>query len=80
MLFVRTTVAVFAALAVANPLPANDDEICASLDCAEDTSCTVVSGKGYCVPLNTVCGPSGAKFCPDGTQCCNHTCGAHQDP
>lgn len=77
MLFIRTAVAVFAALALANPLRPEEAEACASVQCAEGTACTVVSGKGYCTPIDPTCGPSGKKQCGKGMECCNHKCGSH---
>ncbi|KAL2107201.1 hypothetical protein VUR80DRAFT_5573 [Thermomyces stellatus] len=71
MLYRRLAVALFAAVALANPVPEGADA-CSKVRCKDGTRCEVVDGKAQCVPTGGE--QCGAVTCGDGEYCCNDSC------
>jgi hypothetical protein len=51
---------------------------CATTSCAPDTRCEVYDGGAVCVSTGTLA--CGSMQCPDGTTCCNASCGMCAPP
>lgn len=71
MLYQRLAVALFAAVAIANPLPEGTDA-CSAVKCKSGTTCEVVDGKAQCSPTGGE--QCGSATCSSGTYCCNSSC------
>ena len=72
----RLALALFASTALANPVPGDNTDACATVRCTKDTECQVIDGKAKCVPVELeTCGPT---TCERGTTCCNASCGSFE--
>lgn len=71
MLYRRLALALFAATALANPVPEGTDA-CSTVRCEGGHQCEVIDGKAECVPSEGE--QCGAATCGDGEYCCNDSC------
>lgn len=71
MLYHRLALALFAAVAFANPVPENTDA-CSTVKCEGGTKCEVVDGKAQCVPTEGE--QCGSTTCSGSEYCCNESC------
>lgn len=71
MLYHHLTLALFAAVSLANPLPDNTD-LCSTVKCKSGTECAVVDGRAQCEPSEGE--QCGSATCSGGTYCCNSSC------
>lgn len=73
MIYQQLALALFATVALANPVPESPVDGCSIVRCKSGTTCVVQdNGSGKCVPNEGE--QCGNAICGEGEECCNDSC------